>query len=131
MQLLYEWAVDEHVELFQQLTLFFVDEAFIDETCIAPDVLVAVGVDGPGKFGETLCLLHRVASGEGDIGEGVGHDDTHQLCCRHLVPAVEVPRLGIMAARTLMPTPSAIDGGPEPRTVHHRILYDVKYSNHS
>jgi hypothetical protein len=35
-----------------------------------------------------------------------------------------------MAARTLMPTASAIDGGPETGAIHHRILYDVKYSDH-
>ena len=36
-----------------------------------------------------------------------------------------------MATRTLMATAGTIDRGPESRTVHHRIFYDVEHSNHS
>ena len=35
-----------------------------------------------------------------------------------------------MTAWALMTAASAVDGGPEARTVHHRILYNIQYSNH-
>ena len=35
-----------------------------------------------------------------------------------------------MAARTLMTAPSTIDGGPETRTIHHRILYNIENPYH-
>ena len=35
-----------------------------------------------------------------------------------------------MTAWALVVTTSAIDGGPESRTVHHRIFYDIKNPYH-
>ena len=35
-----------------------------------------------------------------------------------------------MAALTLMAATSTIDGGPEARTIHHRIFYNVQNTNH-
>ncbi len=37
----------------------------------APDGLVALLADGTSQLGKALCLKHRVASREGDVGEGV------------------------------------------------------------
>ena len=35
-----------------------------------------------------------------------------------------------MTARTLVAAPCTIDGGPEPRTIHHRILNNVENPYH-
>jgi hypothetical protein len=79
-------------------------------------------MDGTGEFCEARCLVHGIASGEGDVGKGIGYDDLHELRRGHLATTVEGPRLGVMAAWTLMTATRTIDGGPEARTIHHRIF---------
>ena len=100
------------------------DKAFKRKACIAPDILVRLVVYSLCQLSKAGSLIHRVAARERDVGKRVGHDDTHQLGRRHLMPAIEVPRLRIMASRALVTTASTIDGGPESRTIHHRIFYD-------
>ena len=36
-----------------------------------------------------------------------------------------------MTPLTRMTASGTIDGRPEPRPVHHRIFYDIQYSNHN
>ena len=129
-QTLHEGPVDQHVELVQQFPLVVVDECLKGKTRETPDILIRIGMDGACQIGETRCLIHRVATREGDVGKGVVDDDLQQLLRRHLAPLVELPRLGIMTAWALVVTTSAIDGGPESRTVHHRIFYDIKNPYH-
>ena len=57
----------------------------------APDGLVALLADGSCQFGKTLCLKHRVAAREGDVGEGIVHDFLHQLLGRRHRAMVDVP----------------------------------------
>ena len=88
-------------------------------------------MDGSCQLGKGIALVHGIATREGDVGIGIGLDDAHQLLRAHLASALKVPRLGIMATRTLMTAPRTIDGGPEPRTIHHRIFNNIENSNHS
>ena len=129
-QTLHEGPVDQHVELVQQFPLVVMDECLKGKTRETPDILIRIGMDGACQIGEARCLIHRVATREGDVGKGIVDDDLQQLLCRHLAPLVELPRLGVMTAWALVVTTSAIDGGPESRTVHHRIFYDIKNPYH-
>ena len=70
-------------------------------------------------------LEHRVAAREGDVGEGVAHDFLHQLVGRGHRAVADVPRLRIMAARTMVGASRTINGCAEARTVYHRIMYDA------
>ena len=89
----------------------------------APDGLLALSAYLTSQLGETFCLKHRVASGEGDIGEGVIHDFLHQVLRRGHRAMVDVPRLGIVALRAVIRTTGTIDGCAESRTIHHCVMY--------
>lgn len=58
---------------------------------VAPDGFEAVVTDCGGKFRKTLCLHHRVAAREGDIGELIVHDLSEQFVGGHPVAMVDVP----------------------------------------
>ena len=74
-------------EEFQLLGILH--EVFEEIARKAPDALAALLPDGACQLGKALCLEHRVAAREGDVGKGVAHDFLHQLVGRgqpHIPP---------------------------------------------
>ncbi len=70
-----EWAVYKNVYVLQQLLLLRVFEYFLEYvTCVTPYVFCAVCFYCCCKFGESLGLIHWVASAECYVGKGVGED---------------------------------------------------------
>ena len=126
-----EGAVDKHVNQFEQGALTgIVQQLFEGETGVAPDGLLRALADSTGQLGEALGLVHGVATGEGDVGVGVGLDDAHDFVGGHSMTSLEVPRLRIVTARTLMSTARAIDGRTKPWAVDHGVLDDGENGNH-
>ena len=78
-QALHERSIDEHVKLFQQLPLVVVDKRLKGETRKAPDILISIGMNGTCQIGKARCLIHRIATREGDVGKGVVDDDLQQF----------------------------------------------------
>jgi hypothetical protein len=130
VELLYERPVHQHVEQFQQFSLRSSNQRLKGKPRITPDILVRTSVDGPGQIRKAVTLLHRIAPREGHIGIRVSLNNLHQLLRGHLPTAFWIPRLGIMTARALVSAPRTIDGGPESRTIHHRIFYHIENPNH-
>ena len=119
-------AVYQHVNLLKKCPLArVVHQRFERKARIAPDILVCPCLDSACQLGKSFRLIHRIAARKGDIGIGVGLDDAHNVVGRHAVSALKVPRLGIVTARTLVTAACTVDGGPEARTVNHRVFYDV------
>ena len=120
-----ERSIDEDVNLIQELPLSrHVDECLKREARIAPDIFISTLMDGSRQLSKALRLVHRITSREGDVGIGVGLDDAHDIIRRHRMTTLKVPRLRIMTTLALVTAASTVDGGPEARTIHHRILYD-------
>ena len=131
-QRFHKGAVYQHINLFQQGTLSRVVEQLLErKSRVAPYIFIGTRVNGLCQFSKTLGLIHRVATGEGDIGIGVGLYDTHHLIGGHGTSAGEIPRLRVMTPRAGMATPCTIDGGTEARSVDHRVLDDIQYADHS
>jgi len=125
-QCLYEGAVYQYIDLAEEFQLLgILHEVFEEIARKAPDALAALLPDGARQLGKALCLEHRVAAREGDVGEGVAHDFLHQLVGRGHRAVADVPRLRIMAARTMVGASRTINGCAEARTVYHRIMYDA------
>jgi hypothetical protein len=82
-------------------------------------------MDGAGQFSKTVALIHWIAPAERDVGIRVSNNDSHKFFGGHLTATLKIPRLRIMTALAGMATSSAIDGGPEPWSIHHRIFYDI------
>ena len=128
----YVRSIYQNIDLFEQSALFgFCEERFESEACKTPDGFIAAFVDGMGQFGESFCLEHRVTSTESDIGKWVSKDDIHDFVGCHQLTLVEVPRLAIMAARTVVSAPCAVDAGAETRPIDHGVFYDGKDAKHS
>jgi len=128
-----EGTIHQHIDKLQQGALPRVGKQLLESKArVAPDVLLwRALMDSPCQLDEALGLVHRVAAAEGHaLRVGVGLDDTHHLVSRHRLSTVEVPRLRIMTACTLMPAACTIDGGPEARTIHHRILDNTQHTYH-
>ena len=122
-------TIDEYVEQFQKFALCPCNQRLKGKARVAPDILVRTTVDGLCQIRKAVALIHGVATRKGDVGVWIGLDDLHQLLRRHLTAALGIPRLGIMAARTLVTAACTINGGPETRTVHHSIFYDIENTN--
>ena len=74
------------------------------------------------QLGESFRLEHRVSTTEGDVCKVVGKDFFQNLFRTHPVPAVDVPRLRIVATGTTVGASGSINGGPEARTVYCGIF---------
>ena len=122
-------TIDEYVEQFQEFALRPRNQRLEGKPRVAPDILVRATMDGTCQIRKAVALIHGVATRKGDVGVWIGFDDLHQLLRRHLTAALGVPRLGVMAARTLVTAACTINGGPETRTVHHCIFYDIENAN--
>ncbi len=126
-----ERAVYEHINLSKQCPAGRMRQKVLKEkTREAPDGLRGVAADGLRQFEKALGLKHRVATGEGDIGKGIGQDFDHNLLRRHLMTIANVPRLRVMAALTAVGTTGTVDGSPESRPVYHGVMYDIQNTNH-
>ena len=122
----YGWAVDEDIHPVQKTALGgHTQQRLVGVARVAPDGLVGALLDGRGQFGEALGLLHGIASGESDVGKGVGLYDAHDLLNAHLVASIPGPRLWVVAFCTVVCAACAIDAGAEARPVHRCVLYDV------
>lgn len=91
-QCLYEGAVYQYINLAEEFQLLgILYEVFEEIARKAPDALAALLPDGARQLGKALCLKHRVAAREGDVGEGVAHDFLHQLIGRGHRAVADVP----------------------------------------
>ncbi len=125
---LLEPAVHKYVDVLQQLMLPRIAQQPLKGVArVAPDALVAFLFDGACHFGKSFRLVHRVAAAEGHVGKVVGKHLLHDLVRGHPMTVVDVPRFGIVTAGTPVRATCRINGGPESRTVHCGIFYDVKY----
>ena len=119
-----EGTIHQHVDELQELQLLGVLHQVLKEIAReAPDGLLALLSDGACQLSEALCLKHRVAAREGNVGEGIAHDFLHQLLGRHHRAMVDVPRLGIVALWAVVGAAGTIYGCAEARTIYHRIVY--------
>ncbi len=130
-QCLYEGAVYQYIDLAEEFQLLgILHEVFEEIARKAPDALAALLPDGARQLGKALCLKHRVAAREGDVGEGVAHDFLHQLVGRGHRAVADVPRLRIMAARTMVGASRTINGCAEARTATIVSCTMLNIANH-
>ena len=128
---MHERAINEDIDELQELSLFWILQQNLEgEAGKAPDGLLRLRLNGLRQLTEALSLKHRIAAREGYVSKWITLYLGHDLRRRHLTPLLDVPRLRVMTTRTGVRTPRTIDGGPESRTVHHCVVYDVQNRYH-
>ena len=107
-----EWAVDEGVDVFEELEAVRVCEAVFEGVArVAPDVFVGLGFDSLCEQGEGKRLEHGVSAGEGDVAEVLVDDSFHDVVDGHERTVVDVPALWVVASWAGVAAPGAVYGG--------------------
>ena len=129
-KVLHERAVNQGVYIRKNPAQALVSKDFlVCKAGIAPYVLTGLFLDATGEFGKGLDLIEGVAAGEGDIGEFVRLHHFQDFIDRHFPASVEVPRLRIMAAGTMMGAARTVDRCAQARTVGHGLFQYIQYPN--
>ena len=96
---------------------------------VAPDGLAGLLLDAACKLCESLNLIQRVTSRKSDISKLVLLNDVKKLLHCHLISALEIPRLRIMATRTRMSTARTIYRRAQPWPIRHGLICYIQYSD--
>jgi len=127
-EFLYERALNESVYIWKYHAQAAIGEDFlICEARVAPDVLSCLFLYAAGKFGERLDLIERVTSGKGHIAELVFLNDCKKFVDCGFTSGIEIPRLRIVTAGTVMRASCAVDRRTEARAVRHRLFQYIQY----
>ena len=124
-------SVHEDVHQFEQGTLLrHLQQCLEREAGVTPNSLLRTRPYGTSQFSESLCLVHRVAAGECDIGKLIVSDDTHQLLSTGITPLVKVPRMTVVTFLALVCAARTVDSRSEAGTVYCCIFDNIKNFNH-
>ena len=95
------------------------------EASFLPDGLVGVFLNHAGQSNESIGMKHGIATRKCDIHIGI--DNTfEQLFYRYSFSSTLIPRLGVMASRTLVFAPSTVERGAKTNTIDGCAILDGK-----
>ena len=104
-----EGAVNEDVKLADHIQqLGFMDDFFPGVAGVAPDLVAQFCLDAVDEGTSAVGLLQGVTAAEGDGSLVIG-DDLHQLVKRAFLPTQGVPRVRVVAPRTMVIAARQID----------------------